>query len=110
LSLIVFERSFMRRPETVYDFSDGALRERTVMQHNDVNLRPLNPQDRDILQADPPCRLGEKQRFVAGFGVDANKRLTISLRDLRPGNRSYLRLRNGDTVPMPVNNYPVVKL
>jgi hypothetical protein len=47
---------------------------------------------------------------VAGFGVDANKRLTISLRDLCEGHRSHLRLRNGEVVPLPVNNYPVVKL
>jgi hypothetical protein len=108
LGLIVFERSCMRRPETVYDCSDGAMRERPVVQHEDVNLRPLHPQDRNFLQADPPCRPDEK-RFVAGFGVDATKRLTVSLRDLRPGNRSYRRLRNGDTVPLLVHHSPVIK-
>jgi hypothetical protein len=50
----------LHAPETVYDFSDGAMRERIVVQHDDVNLRPLNPQDRDFPQADPPCRPGER--------------------------------------------------
>ncbi|NLF95065.1 MAG: Hsp70 family protein [Oligosphaeraceae bacterium] len=109
LGLTVVEKSYMVRPESVYDFSDGAMRERVVVQREDVNQRVIH-NARDFIQADPPCRLGDDRRFVAAFGVDDKKRLTISLRDLCENSRSHLKLSSGECVPLPVSNFPVVKL
>ncbi len=72
-------------------------------------MRDLNPGDREFIHADPACTLGER-RFVAGFGVDANKRLTISLKDLAPGNRSYVQLGSGERLDLPIREVPIVKL
>jgi len=69
----------------------------------------MNPGDSEFIHADPPCTLGEK-RFVAGFGVDTNKRLTLSLKDLRHDSRSYVQLSSGERMDLPVKNMPFVKL
>lgn len=109
LGLVVTERSVMVRPETVYEIEGGSLRPVQVLRREDIALRQMNPGDSEFIHADPPCTLGEK-RFVAGFGVDANKRLTLSLKDLHPDNRSYVQLSSGERMELPVKNMPFVKL
>jgi molecular chaperone DnaK len=80
-----------------------------TVRRDDIALRELNPGDREFIHADPPCTIGAR-RFVAGFGVDANKRLTLSLKDLEPGNRSSVQLSSGERLPLPVKDLPLVKL
>jgi molecular chaperone DnaK (HSP70) len=109
LGLVVIERSAMVRPETVYEVVGGQLQAVQTVRRDDVALRELNPTDREFIHADPPCTVGAR-RFVAGFGVDANKRLTLSLKDLEPGNRSYLQLSGGERLALPVKDLPFVKL
>lgn len=109
LGLVVIERSTMVRPETVYEVVGGQLQAVQTVRRDDVALRELNPADREFIHADPPCTVGAR-RFVAGFGVDANKRLTLSLKDLEPGNRSTVRLSNGEQLALPVKDLPFVKL
>lgn len=109
LGLVVTERSVMVRPETVYEIEGGSLRPVQVLHREDIALRQMNPNDSEFIHADPPCALGEK-RFVAGFGVDANKRLTLSLKDLHPDSRSYVQLSSGECMDLPVKDMPFVKL
>jgi hypothetical protein len=47
---------------------------------------------------------------VASFGVDANKRLTVSLKDLDPKSQSYVQLSSGERIELPVRDLPFVKL
>ena len=68
-----------------------------------------NPADREFIHADPPCTVGAR-RFLAGFGVDANRRMTLSLKDLHEGNRSYVQLSDGEQLRLPVQDLPIVKL
>lgn len=109
LGLVVTERSVMVRPETVYEIEGGSLKPVQLLRREDIALRQMNPGDSEFIHADPPCTLGEK-RFVAGFGVDANKRLTLSLKDLHPESRSYVQLSSGEKMELPVKNMPFVKL
>jgi len=109
LGLVVVERSAMLRPETLYEMEGGALKAVAVRHREDLALRDLNPGDGEFIHAEPPCTLGER-RFVAGFGVDANKRLTISLKDLAPGNRSRAQLSTGERLDLPIREVPLVKL
>ncbi|MBI5658848.1 MAG: Hsp70 family protein [Nitrosomonadales bacterium] len=109
LGLVVIERSAMVRPEMVYQMEGGSLRPVQMLRREDIALRELNPGDSEFICADPPCAIGEK-RFVAGFGIDANKRLTLSLKDLLPGNRSRVQLASGERVSLPIKNMPFVKL
>ncbi len=109
LGLVVTERSVMVRPETIYEMDGGSLRPVQILRREDIALRQMNPGDSEFIHADPPCTHGEK-RFVAGFGVDANKRLTLSLKDLLPGNRSCVQLSSGERMELPVKNMPFVKL
>lgn len=109
LGLVVVERSAMLRPETIYEMEGGALKAVAVQRREDLSLRDLNPGDREFIHADPACTLGER-RFVAGFGVDANKRLTLSLKDLAPGNRSHVQLGSGERLELPIREVPFVKL
>ncbi len=109
LSLVVLERSAMLRPETIYEMEGGALKAVAVQRREDLSLRELNPGDREFIHLDPPGTVGAR-RLVAGFGVDANKRLTISLKDLEPGNRSYVQLSSGERLELPIREVPFVKL
>jgi molecular chaperone DnaK (HSP70) len=109
LSMVVIERSVMVRPEMVYEMDGGSLRPMQMLRREDIALRELNPGDSEFIHADPPCTLGER-RFVAGFGIDANKRLTLSLKDLLPGNRSYVQLASGERMNLPFRDLPFVKL
>ncbi len=109
LGLVVTERSVMVRPETVYEIEGGSLKPVQLLRREDIALRQMNPGDSEFIHADPPCTLGEK-RFVAGFGVDANKRLTLSLKDLHPDSHSYVQLSSGEKMELPVKEMPFVKL
>jgi molecular chaperone DnaK (HSP70) len=109
LGLVVVERSAMLRPQDVWEVVGGRLQRRDTIRHEDVSLRELNPADREFIHADPPCSVGER-RFLAGFGVDGNRRLTLSLKDLHKGNRSCVQLSSGELVPLPVRDLPIVKL
>lgn len=74
-----------------------------------ARLLPLTPADQEqrssfwmnehnptFLKADPPAIQGEA-RFEVEFGIDGNKRLLITVRDLKTGKLTH-------------QNYPVVKL
>ena len=78
--MVVVERSYMTRPRLG---PVGGL----ARTGQDRNVRQIF--NREFIIADPPCRHGER-RFVASFGVDNHKRLTVSLKDLKEGNRSYI--------------------
>jgi hypothetical protein len=56
----------------------------------------VNEHSPTFLPADPPARQGEA-RFEVEFGIDANKRLLVTARDLRTGRLTH-------------RDYPVVKL
>jgi molecular chaperone DnaK (HSP70) len=56
----------------------------------------INEQTPTFLVADPPAKQGEA-RFEVEFGIDGNKRLLITARDLRTGRLTH-------------KDYPVVKL
>jgi hypothetical protein len=72
--------------------------------------RPLNPDAQDFLRPDPPCDRDEQKRFVVGFGVNEHKQLTISVKDTRPGNRSKVKGSDGRLLPLPIRDYPLVRL
>ena len=109
LGLVVVERSAMLRSEDVWEVVGGRLQRRDTIRREDVSLRELNPADREFIHADPPCTVGAR-RFIAGFGVDGNRRLTLSLKDPREGNRSYVQLSSGERLRLPLRNLPIVKL
>ena len=110
LGMVVLERSAMLRPQEVWEMVGGRLERRiTATRQEGESLRELNPSDREFIHADPPCTLGER-RFIVGFGVDAQRRLTLSLKDLLPGNRSFVKLSGGDKLDLPVRQLPIVKL
>ncbi len=109
LGLVVLERSAMLRPHAIYEMEGGALKAIVARRREDITLKELNPGDGELIHADPPCAAGER-RFVAGFGVDANKRLTLSLRDLHPEGRSYVQLMSGERLDLPIWEVPLVKL
>jgi hypothetical protein len=71
--------------------------------------RALNPADA-FLYADPLWSRDEPRRFVVGFAVDDHKRLAISIKDTRQGNRSYIKMKNGEQIYLPVRNLPIVRL
>ena len=47
---------------------------------------------------------------VVRFGSDVRKRLILSLWNLEGGNRSFIKFDNGESFPLPVENFPLVKL
>lgn len=109
LGMVVVERSAMLRPETVYEMDGGSLKAVSMQRREDISLRELNPGDTEFIHADPPCTIGAR-RFVVGFGVDAHKRLTLSLKDLDEANRSYVQMTSGERLALPVRDLPFVKL
>ena len=109
LGLVGVERAAMVRPEPIYQMEGGVLKVVGSQRREETALRELNPKDREFIHVDPPCELGE-QRFVIGFGIDANRRLTVSLKDMKPGNRSFVQLGGGEKLPLPVKDLPFVKL
>jgi molecular chaperone DnaK (HSP70) len=87
-----------RQPmELVFDPSGAA---RVVQVTADEDERRtyfwINEHSPTFLTADPPAKQGEP-RFQAEFGIDGNKRLLITARDLKTGRLTH-------------KDYPVVKL
>ncbi len=111
LELIVYERSDIVSPEAAMEVDENG-RVRMVAKGNSRKnrIRPLNPENREFLFPDPVCSRDENKRFVAGFGIDENKRLTLSLKDNRPGSRSYIKVASGEKIYLPVRNFPLVRL
>ncbi|KOR27363.1 hypothetical protein TI04_13460, partial [Achromatium sp. WMS2] len=109
LGMVIIERSEMVRPEGVWEVVGGRLQRRKTDWHKENTLRELNPGDREFIHANPPCTTGTK-RFVVSFGVDVNRRLTISLQDLATDNVSYVQLYDGQKLNLPVHDLPFVKL
>ena len=99
----------MSRPLIAYVNGADGLRPIREGEREESRHKPLNPEDCEFIHAVPPCRSGER-RFIAGFGVDGNRCLTLWLRDTEENNRSYILLRDGSRLPLPVTDLPVVKL
>ena len=111
LSLVVFERSWMKMPQSDYEVgSDGQLRIVPKGERVVSGERELNPQAKEFIHADPPCGVDEPKRFIVRYGVDRHKRLTVSIKDTREGNASYVLTPAGEKVPLPVRDFPLVKL
>ncbi len=110
LGLLLYENSDMlRMPASYVVASDGRLQRSDEQERRIEKQQPLNPENREFILADPPCKRGER-RFAAAFGVDEQKRLTISLRDLREDGKSTILPPEGDPIPLPVENFPVTRL
>ena len=109
LGLVIYERSSMSRPLISYVNGADGLRPVREGEREECRDRALNPEDSEFIHAVPPCHSGER-RFIAGFGVDSNRRLTLWLRDTEENNSSYILLRDGSRLPLPVSDLPVVKL
>lgn len=109
LGLVIYERTQMSRPLISYVNGANGLRPVKEGERLESRHKALNPEDNEFIRAVPPCRSGDR-RFIAGFGVDSNRRLTLWLRDTEPGNQSTIRLRDGSILPLPVSDLPVVKL
>jgi molecular chaperone DnaK (HSP70) len=102
LGLSIFEVGERRRDagrpvELVFDPS-GAARVTEVAAEDEERRRYfwVNEQSPTFLTADPPARQGEP-RFEVEFGIDTNKRLVITARDLKTGRVTH-------------RDHPVVKL
>ena len=109
LGMVIYERSVMHRPRISYvNGADGLrpVREGECQERRD---KALNPEDSEFIHAVPPCNSGQR-RFIAGFGVDGNRRLTLWLRDTEQNNSSFIQLRDGSRLPLPITDLPVVKL
>jgi len=109
LGLVVYERSLMDRAQLTYVNGADGLRPVREASHQEAREKALNPADHECIHAVPPCNIGER-RFIAGFGIDRHRRLTLWLRDTLDGNGSYLQLADGSKLPLPVASIPVVKL
>jgi len=111
LGIVIYERSYMKRPDsTVKVDASGRIQIERSGETTHENVRPLNPEDRQFIFAVPFCDLDDTRRFIAGFGVDYHKRLTISIKDTREGNASYIKTRSGEKFPLPVKDFPIVRL
>ncbi len=111
LGMVVWERSQMSFPESSWGVgSDGQLQKLDQGERRVTGERELNPQAREFIHADPPCSMTEGKRFIVAFGVDRNKRLTISIKDSRAGNKSYVLTTGGEKVALPVKDFPLLKL
>ncbi len=110
LGLLIYEISAMARLGTSYVVSSGGQLELSDESRRRIERQqPLNPENSEFIIADPPCTRGER-RFLASFGVDEEKRLTISLQDTRSDNASRIVAADGKEIPLPISNYPVVRL
>ena len=111
LGMLIYERAFITgHGSRVAVDSSGRVRILDKEENTFSSVRLLNPNDKQFVSVDPPCRLEEKKRFIIGFGVDRQKRLTIDLEDTKEGNRSHITTRSGENWPLPVRNFPIVKL
>ena len=87
-----------RRRELVFDPS-GAVRVVTVSlgEEESRSMFWMNEDSPTFLRANPPARNSGEERFHVEFAVDGNKRLLITVRDVRTGEQTH-------------RDYPVVKL
>ncbi|MBF0587064.1 Hsp70 family protein [Prosthecochloris sp. N3] len=109
LGMVIYERSVMQRPGISFVHGADGLYPADRATGQEERDKPLNPEDHDFIHAVPPCTPGTR-RFIAGFGVDEQRRLTLWLQDTLEGNRSYIRLRDSRILPLPVSDVPVVRL
>lgn len=111
LGLVIYEQSQSTGVGTrVTVDGSGRIQLVSVSEDGFARVRPLNPEDRQFITVNPPCRLEEQRRFIVRFGVDRHKRLCIDLEDTRPGSRSFITTRSGEELPLPVRDFPIVKL
>ncbi len=112
LNLVVWERSQVtqRAVSTLVMGPDGRMHETAGTAVQSEALRALNPWAQDFIRPDPPCKREELKRFVVGFGIDAQQRCLVWVKDTRPGNRSQAAMPDGRLVPLPLEAYPLVKL
>lgn len=109
LNLIIFERSDMVGAEGIWEVVGGRLQRRKMDWNENNSLRELNPADREFIHADPPCTSGTR-RFVVSFGVDVDKKLTVSIRDLITDGHSFVQLHDGTKLNLPITNLPLIRL
>lgn len=111
LNQVVFEHSEQVRPGSVFIMGpDGRMQEQKTAGERIDRRRALNPDAQDFIRPDPPCDRDQTKRFVVGFGVDENKRLTVSIKDTLPGNESKVRTSDGRMLELPLRDYPLVRL
>ncbi len=111
LGLVVWERSSMALPESEWSVgADGGLVRVSQNVRTVSGERELNPEGRNLIHADPLCEKHQEKRFVVGFGVNRHKQVTVSIKDTQAGNRSYVRTPKGEKMPLPVRDFPLVKL
>jgi molecular chaperone DnaK (HSP70) len=111
LGLVIIERSAMAMPSGVWEVgADGRLRRTEQAGEVVATERELNPQGRTFIRADPPCTADEARRFYVAFGIDPQKRMIVSVRDTKAGNRSYVQTAGGERLPLPLKDCPLVKL
>lgn len=111
LGMVIWERSEIVMPGTRIEVGDdGRVREAKTGDRRWEKMRELNPWAKGFLRPVPSSDRDEKKRFVAGFGVDDKKRLTISLKDNRPGNSSFAVASDGREIPLPIKDFPLVRL
>lgn len=111
LGLVIYERSEIVRPTSRFEVGeDGRMRQVRTGEDKLEQARELNPWAQRFIHPNPPCERHETKRFIAGFGVDNHKRLTISLKDIQPGNTSYIETSDGGKIPLPIKDFPLVKL
>jgi molecular chaperone DnaK (HSP70) len=103
LGLAIFELGEQRRGgaseavELVFDPSGAARLAQVTPDEGERRTHFwVNEHSPTFLSADPPARQGEP-RFEVEFGIDANKRLLVTVRDLTTGRLTH-------------RDYPVVKL
>jgi len=111
LNLVVYELSYQMRPNVIFvQGADGRMQEQRGAGVTVEKRKALNPDARDFLRPDPPCDRDEKKRFVVGFGVDEHKRLTVSIKDTRLNNESKVKTSDGRLIPLPIKDFPLVRL
>ena len=97
LGIAIFEMSEQQSApnsgmEIVFDHGGAArMMQVTPQEQEDRRLYWMNEKNPTFLLADPPGSQGEP-RFSVDFGVDSNKRLTISARDLKSGALTHADL------------------
>ncbi len=102
LGIAIFEMSEQQAApnpgmEIVFDPGGAArMMQITPQEQEDRRLYWMNEKNPTFLLAEPPGSQGEP-RFAVDFGVDTNKRLTITARDVKSGALTF-------------TNQPVVKL
>ncbi len=87
-----------RRLELVFD-PTGAARVVSISPDEEESRSVfwMNEDSPTFLRADPPAQRGGEERFRIDFAVDGNKRLLITVRDVKTGQMTH-------------RDYPVVKL